>query len=392
MSKTSRLMSALLVFLYLVVFEQFASGKDKFRGIYFNPQINREQSSPEWLHQYHIHKNIVDRELQELVAKTHINLIDIQILIPHTLAKPKVPPSNQSKSITQWANMTMMGNIVAFLDHCHSLGIQVEIDLATNMWIPFSADTTRHIANSPWWPEPDNTPWTESQIWYTQIIEYVESQVQDKTVIAFWSMFGNYQFGGAEPVLWNTPNNPDIARYTKLFVKKVWPAFCKAGERPKGSPILLPIFANDPNWLKRRPEDRLSAVSNLKKWLVDELNMPPDYWVISTYTHSDPASDGFQYLNEIVKIIGQNNSHKIISTDFKVRGHSLKDSIIDKTGMTNAQSLQWNLRKVEEYSFAGWWMWCYRDTTAAKTGIRDIQGHWQEDLVKVFVKAATNSK
>ncbi len=392
MTTISRLAYIPLTIFVLVVLGPFASGGERFHGVFFNPQLERKEHSSSWLPNYHIHKTIVDKELRELVAKTGINLIDIQILIPHTLAKPKVPPSDQSESITDWANMTMMGNIVAFLDQCHKLGIQVEIDLATNMWIPFSVDRSNHIAQSPWWPEPDDTPWTESRIWYKQIIEFVESKIQEKEVIALWCMFGNYQFGGAEPVLWDTPARPDIKRYTELFVKNAWPVFRAAGVRPKGAPILLPIFSNDPTWLKRRPEDRLGAVSNLKGWLVDDLKMPPDYWLISTYTKSDPATDEFRYLEAIVNIIGKKSCHKIISTDFKIRGHDLNDSIIDKAGMSNAQSLKWNLQKVEEYGFAGWWMWCYRDTVTAQTGIRDIKGRWQEDLVNVFRKTTTFEK
>ena len=77
-------------------------------------------------------------------------------------------------------------------------------------------------------------------------------------------MFGNYQYGGAEPVLWDTPWNPKIKVYTERFVKKVWPHFYRAGERPKGAPILLPILAGK----EATPSYRLSGFRNLKKWLV----------------------------------------------------------------------------------------------------------------------------
>jgi len=356
-------------------------------GAHFNPKVS---SGLPWLLYYHRHKKRVNKELSDLVKKTGINFIDIIVLIPRTLKTKKVPPSDPSAPISTWANMDMMNNLVDFLDYCYSQNVSVEIDLANNMWIPFSVDTKNHIANREWWPVPDKDPWTESIIWYTQIIEYVEKKVNHKEVIALWDMFGIYILGGAEPALWDTVWDPNIKLYTEKFVKKVWPHFYKAGERPKGSPIMLPIFLT--NWWPGKPKDRLSGFYNLKKWLVDDLKMPPDYWVMTTYVKSDPTPDGYYYLKGIVDIIGPKNAHKIISTDFKGPGHDWETgTIIDKSGLTGPEMFQWNFKKVKEYNFAGWWWYAYRDSTdpygaPARWGIRDNSDNWREDLVKVIVQ------
>jgi len=264
---------------FFAVFVAVASGgaSDELRGAYFNPQTSLGSFDPRWIRDYHKCVEEVNAELAELVRRTGINFIDIQLLIPFTLKETATPPADDAESITGWANMTTLDNLVTFLDYCSGVGVSVEIDLANNMWIPFLIDTKNHIANSGWWPKPDETPWTESVVWYAQIIEYVERKVQHPEAIALWNMFGNYHFGGAEPVLWNTWHRPDIIQYTERFVKHVWPAFRKTGKRPKGAPMLLPIFADNSYWRDRTPEDRLSAFSNLKRWIVDELKMPPDY-------------------------------------------------------------------------------------------------------------------
>jgi hypothetical protein len=53
-----------------------------------------------------------------------------------------------------------------------------------------------------------------------------------------------------------------------------------------------------------------------------------------------------------------------------------------------AQMLRWNLSKVRQYGFAGWWIWAYRDMNSHQTGIRDIRGNWKEDLVAEIKAAA----
>ncbi len=359
-----------------------AADRAQLRGFFFNPWVNDEVCGDAWLAHYHLHRDAVDRELEELVARTGINFIDIQILIPYTLARPKEAPSDDATSIDQWANMMFLRNCVSFLDSCHAIGVQVEIDLVTNMWIPFAVDTEHHIANSRWWPVPDDTPWTEAAIWYTQIIEYVERHVRDKRVIAMWCMLGNYQLGGAEPVLWTFPSESQVNHFTELFVKQVWPRFCAAGERPKAAPIVLPILSNNSYWMGRSPHERLSAMVNLKRWLVDDLCRPPDYWIVSTYVQSDPAADGFAYLRGLVDIVGRENAHRIISTDFKGPGHDLTQTIVLASYLSGPEKIRWNLAKVQEYGLGGWWMWSYRDSATQQTGIRDIQGNWKDDLIR----------
>ena len=130
---------------------------------------------------------------------------------------------------------------------------------------------------------------------------------------------------------------------------------------------------------------------NLKRWLVDDLHQPPDYWIVSTYVESDPATDGFAYLQGLVDIVGRENAHRIISTDFKGPGHDLSQTIVDASDLSGPEKIRWNVAKVREYGFGGWWMWSYRDSANEQTGIRDIQGNWKEDLVKEIKSAAAGN-
>jgi hypothetical protein len=200
-------------------------------------------------------------------------------------------------------------------------------------------------------------------------------------------MMGNYQLGGAEPLTWDWPERPEVGAYTERFVKEVWPRFCEAARRPVGSPIMLPIFADDPYWGSKPREMRLSSVRNLKRWLADDLRMPPDYWVMTTYPSCDPATDGFHYLREIVGIIGPEDARKIISTDFKGAGHDIAASIVDKSHLSDEEVLRWHFAKVREYGFGGWWIWSYQDSGAHATGLRDLQGRWKPDLVRAVCEA-----
>ena len=257
--------------------------------------------------------------------------------------------------------MTTLDNLAAFLDYCYTQGVSVELDLATNMWIPYRVDTANHIAHaqSEWWPKPDDTPWTESAVWYAQTIRYVEATVAHPESIALWTMVGNYQLGGSEPVTWDFADKPEIPACTERFVKEVWPRFCEAATRPVGSPILLPIYADVPYWATKTPAERLSSVSNVKRWLVDELRIPPDYWVMTTYPCCQPARDGIDYLSEIVRILGPENAHRLISTDFKGTGHRIDPCIVDKSALSDVDVLRWHFDKITEYGMGGWWIWAY---------------------------------
>lgn len=363
-------------------------GKVSLQGVFFNPTVPEGHNPESWLLEYDQVKETVNRDLHELVETTKINFIDFMVLIPWTLTDPKKPPTDHS-NLKDWARMQTLENLVEFLDECHGLGIRAEVDLASNLWLPFRLESQAHIANSPWWPVPDGTPWTESAVWYTQVIEYVESHLRNKDVIALWTMMGNYQWGGAEPVLWDNPSIPESAPLTEAYVKYCWPRFKAAGTCPKGSPIALPIFENT-GWWKDRPwADRISAVAHLKKWLVDDLALPPDYWVLTTYVNSDPATDGVYYLDKIIKVLGPESVSRIISTDFKATGADLSTTLIDVKDLTLADRIGWNTRKSAEYGFAGWWMWCYRDTVKETTGIRKTTGEWKMDLVTALNQAGS---
>jgi hypothetical protein len=280
----------------------------------------------------------------------------------------------------------MLASLVSFLDCCHRLGVAVEIDLCSNLWVPYRVDTAHHIGRSEWWPKPDDTPWTEAAVWYTQIVRWVEARVAAPESIALWTLMGNYQLGGAEPVTWDWPEQPEVLAYTERFVKEVWPRFREAATRPVGSPVMLPILADNEYWRRKTPDVRLSSVRNLKRWLVDDLHLPPDYWVMSTYPCCDPATDGCHYLAEIGRILGPGSAGRIISTDFKGEGHTIAPCIADKSGLDGAAVLQWHLDKVSEYGFAGWWMWSYMDGEREATGLRDRQGRWKPELVATLRK------
>ncbi|NPV46599.1 MAG: hypothetical protein HPY69_06560 [Armatimonadetes bacterium] len=357
---------------------------DRLRGVHFNPVSLSPPGTGHWLADYHLIRPRVRGELSELVAATGLNFLDVMVLIPLTLRERAMSPADDAADVTAWANMRTLRNLVDFLDDCHRLGLAVEVDLATNQWIPYEVDTAHHIGQSEWWPEPDDTPWTEAAVWYEQIIRYVEAEVADPEAIAFWTMMGNYQLGGAEPVTWDWPEQPQVGEFAARFVREVWPRFCQAATRPVGSPIMLPILADTEYWNAKGPRARLSSVSNLKRWLVDDLKLPPDYWVMSTYPCCDPATDGFHYLREIVAILGRESAGRIISTDFKGAGHSTADTIVDKSGLSDADVLRWHFAKVDEYGFGGWWIWSYQDTPDNPTGLRDLSGRWKTELVKVL--------
>ena len=126
------------------------------------------------------------------------------------------------------------------------------------------------------------------------------------------------------------------------------------------------------------------AVDLKQAALADDLRMPPDYRVMSTYPCCDPATDGFHYLREIVRILGKGNAGQVISTDFKGAGHEIAPCIVDKSGLSDADVLRWHFAKVTEYGFGGWWIWSYHDSATDATGLRDLQGRWKPDLVRAI--------
>ena len=285
--------------------------------------------------------------------------------------------------------------MAVFVDDCHDADIAVDLDLVDNRWIPFRVDSEHHIGRpgGSGWPVADDTPWDKSATWYREvIIRYRMRGLSIPRSIAMWSMMGHYHHGTAEPELWDNDVNPAIPRYTEQFVKRVWPVFRSAGKRPKAAPYVMPIFSNNAYWMARTPEQRLSGVANLKKWLVDDLALPPDYWPMTTYPFCDPAPDGFRYLTRIVEIFGKENASRILSTDFKGPGHELelKESIIARGGRSGCEILEWQFEKCAEYGFAGWWIWAYQDeqTPDRRQGIRRADGQWKQDLLQTIKKQA----
>ncbi len=355
-----------------------------FRGFYFNPLVKPDTPDFPWLLFYPQFRDQVRTDLHELVAATDVNLVDIFVCIAYSLKTPAQAPG-ADQPLDAWANLAYLDNVAAFVDDCHDAGLSAELDLVSNMWVPYSVDPKNQIGNSGYWPKPGETPWNESAAWYRGMITHIENKTAHPESIALWCMMGNYTLGTAEPCLWDRDDNPAILSSTEQFVKKVWPVFRAAGKRPKAPPIMLPILANDASWSKKTPSERLSAFSNLKKWIVDDLALPPDYWVMTTYPLCDPAPDGFDYLHKIVEILGAENASRIISTDLKGPGHNdVRNCIVSTEGRSGPELLEWHYRKCGEYGFAGWWMWSYQDTPADHSGIRDVQGEWKPDLVQTI--------
>ena len=355
-----------------------------WRGVFFNPQVADDPNFP-WLIYYDAHRTRVRTALSELRADAGVNLVDVHVMIPHSLRVPG-QGNRAGERLEQWANIAFLDNVARFVDDCHAAGLAAELDLVDNRWLPHTIDPAGHIGRpgNPWWPVADETPWEEAYEWYSQVIEYIESHAAHPEAIAMWCMMGNYHFGAAEPMLWDDTNRPEIRRYTEQFVKAAWPAFRSAGKRPKAAPILLPIFVAGGYWEQKTPLDRLAGFTNLKRWLVDDLKQPPDYWVMTTYPFCDPAPDGFYYLRKIVEILGGTQASRIVSTDLKGEGHEaeIRDTILRSEGRTGADLLRWHLAKCAEYGFAGWWMWAYQDTPSAKTGLRMLDGRWKDTLLR----------
>ncbi len=364
-----------------------------FRGVFFNPNIRHHCFNgypwPLFDPYEGDYRASICAALRELVAEADINLIDVFVAIPFTLSHPPTAP-RAGQPVGEWANTRFLDNLALFVDDCHAAGILVELDLADNRWIPYSIDSEHHIGRpgGNTWPVADDTPWEESATWYTAVINYVETHAKHPESIAMWGMMGNYQLGTAEPCLWNCKHNPHITSCTERFVKEVWPAFRSAGKRPKAAPYTFPILSNSPYWMVEPPEERLSGFSNLRKWLVDDLALPPDYWPITTYCHCDPAPDGVYYLRQAVEILGKEHASRIISTDFKGPGHDQerRESIIDAAAHSGSEMLTWHFQKCAEYGFAGWWIYSYQDQEVFDqlTGIRHLDGRWKPDLMQAI--------
>ena len=409
--------------------------RSHFRGVYLDRQLDSDPSP--WLLHYPQCRTRVRAALRDLAGTAHINLVVVFIGIPDTLRRP-AQGNRVGEKIEQWANLSFLDNVATFIDDCHQARVSAELDLADNRWIPYTVDSANHIGapGKPWWPVASDTPWRESAAWYSQVINYVEARARHPESIALWTMMGNYHLGTAEPVLWDTDGNPAIKSYTEKFVKQVWPAFRASGIRPKGSPIMLPIFSASDYWMARENK-RLSAFTNLKKWLVDDLALPPDYWLMTAYPHCDPAPNGRYYFREILDILGPQNASRIVATDLKGPGHEseLRDTILSAavsgsalqdpergpSGSPEGQPfalpvppalrnsngsvvegsraegpasdlLLWHFRKCAEYGFAGWWIWAYQDTRDHQWGLRTLDGRWKPDLLQAIKTAGDHAR
>lgn len=371
---------------------EVASG---FRGVFFNPNIPHPQMAgypwPVFDPYGTEYRRSIRQALADLASEARINLVDLFLPIPFTLAHPLQAP-RPGQPLREWANLRYLDNVARFVDDCHAAGIAVQFDLVDNRWVPFEVDSEHHIGRpgNPCWPVADADSWQSSATWYAEIIAYIEAHARHPEAIALWSMMGNYQHGAAEPCLWDDDRQPAILRHTERYVKKVWPAFRAAGKRPKGAPYTLPIFSGNAYWKTKTPDDRLAGFIHLKKWLVDDLALPPDYWPMSVYPYCDPAPDGFHYLRRIVEILGPTQASRILATDLKGPGHEdeLKDSILAVAGHAGPDTLQWHFEKCRQYGFAGWWIWAYQDQATSTSGLRRRDGTWKPELLRAVRQQA----
>ncbi|MFV2069593.1 MAG: hypothetical protein ACC645_21725, partial [Pirellulales bacterium] len=184
-----------------------------FRGVFFNPQIGFGAHYP-WMVHYAKYRDQIRESLQELVDEAGLNLVTIYVPMCRTLLNPTSAPQ-EGQALTDWANVEYLDNVAAFVDDCHDAGLEVELDAACTLWVPYSVDTKNHVANSGRWPVPDDTPWGEAAQWYREVITYIEGHVKRPENIAMWAMMGNYALGSAEPVLWDCPEKPAIMEYTE---------------------------------------------------------------------------------------------------------------------------------------------------------------------------------
>ena len=257
----------------------------QWRGVFFNPHVPHAAMAgypwPVFKPYRDAYRQQIRAALHQLADETHLNFIALFIPIPLRLAHPPQGPRRTSR-IAEWADMTYLDHVALFIDDCMRPDCRSELDLARQSGgaVQRRFGAAHRTPGNPVGPVADDTPWTKAATWYREVIEYVESRTQYPERIAMWCMMGNYQLGTAEPCLWNTDANPAILAHTREFVRSVWPVFRAAGSRPKAAPIMLPIFSNTEYWMRRTPEERLSALSNLKRWIVDELAQAPDYWLL----------------------------------------------------------------------------------------------------------------
>ena len=139
----------ILTLFLLLVFSTRLAGAAPFRGVFFNPKVTTGDPNYLWLSFYPDHRAQIRTALRELVSEAGINLVDIFVSIPYALKNPaQTPPTD--KPFQDWANLTYLDNAAAFVDDCAAAGLAVELDLVSNMWIPYSVDPRHQIALTNW--------------------------------------------------------------------------------------------------------------------------------------------------------------------------------------------------------------------------------------------------
>ncbi|MCF6284701.1 MAG: hypothetical protein L3K26_05895, partial [Candidatus Hydrogenedentes bacterium] len=136
------------------------------RGVFFNPQLPEGHA---WLLRYPACRARVQKIVRELSRETPVNMVVVYVNIAYSMKPPAELPG-KDQAFVQWANTTYLDNVANFVDDCFDVGIAVELDLASKLWVPWSVQPNHQIGNSPNWPKPDEPPWTEAAAGYSGCI------------------------------------------------------------------------------------------------------------------------------------------------------------------------------------------------------------------------------
>ena len=104
-----------LSLLFALSAPSFASppSRSDWRGVFFNPQVAADPNFP-WIIYYDAHGAKVRTALSELRANAGVNLVDVHIMIPHSLRVP-AQGNRVGERVEQWANTAFLDNVARFI-------------------------------------------------------------------------------------------------------------------------------------------------------------------------------------------------------------------------------------------------------------------------------------
>ena len=100
-----------LSLLFALSAPSFASppSRSDWRGVFFNPQVAADPNFP-WIIYYDAHRAKVRTALSELRTNAGVNLVDVHIMIPHSLRVP-AQGNRVGERVEQWANTAFLDNV-----------------------------------------------------------------------------------------------------------------------------------------------------------------------------------------------------------------------------------------------------------------------------------------